>query len=133
MKAPSVKNKISVVLMENKNGFLSIEEIAKRAYGDSYMKETKNHLNALVRRNITHAIADLSQEGYLVIKDLEPCVNSEKLSHKKVNGYKIADAEDIEMVVVNLKSRRERLEIAAQKKLDFEYLATDNKIYIENK
>ena len=71
MKKLSVKQKIADVLMENENGFLSIEQIAAIAYEDAYMKETKKHLNGLIKRNITHAIAILSEEGFLVIKDLE--------------------------------------------------------------
>ena len=45
MKKLSVKQKIADVLMENENGFLSIEQIAAIAYEDAYMKETKKHLN----------------------------------------------------------------------------------------
>ena len=131
MKKLTVKQKICDVLMENNNGFLSIEEIAQRAYSEAYMKETKKHLNGLVKRNMVHAIAELSLEGYLVIKDLERCSNSAKLSHKRVNGYKIADKEDGEMVIVNLQSKSERLEVAQQMKLNFESLVSNNNL-IEN-
>ena len=130
MKKLSVKQKIADVLMENENGFLSIEQIAAIAYEDAYMKETKKHLNGLIKRNITHAIAILSEEGFLVIKDLERCVNSVKMTHKKVNGYKIADSEDSETVLLSLRSKGERLEIATQVKLNFESLVTDNKLLI---
>jgi len=126
----SVKQKIADVLMENENGFLSIEQIASIAYQDAYMRETKKHLNGLIKRNITHAIAILSEEGFLVIKDLERCVNSVKITHKKVNGYKIADIEDSDTVITNLLSKGERLEIATQVKINFESLATDNKLLI---
>jgi len=132
MKKLSVKQKIADVLMENDNGFLSIEQIASLAYEDAYMKETKKHLNGLIKRNITHAVALLSEEGFLVIKDLERCVNSVKMTHKKVNGYKIADKEDSEIVITNLKSKFERLEIASQIKFEFENLISNNKILIEN-
>lgn len=132
MKKLSVKQKIADVLMENDNGWLSIEQIAQLAYPDAYMKETRKHLDGLIKRNITHAIALLSEEGFLVIKDLEPCVSSIKMTHKKVNGYKIADKEDSELVFTNLKSKLERLEIAEQIKFEFESLANNNK-FIENK
>ena len=105
MEKMSVKQKIAEVLMENDNGFLSIEEIAKLSYQDAYMKETRKHLNGLIKRNIIHAIAMLSEEGFLVIKDLEPCANSKKLTHKTVNGYKIADKEDSESIIINLKTK----------------------------
>lgn len=133
MEKVSVKQKIAEVLMENDNGFLSIEKIAALAYENAYMKETKKHLNGLIKRNITHAIAMLSEEGYLVIKDLEKCTNSVKMTHKKVNGYKIADKEDSEIILTNLKSKYERLEIASHIKLDFESLVKDNQFLIENK
>lgn len=126
MKKVSVKQKIAEVLMENDNGFLSIEQIASLAYKDAYMKETKKHLNGLIKRNISHAIALLSEEGYLVIKDLERCSNSVKMTHKKVNGYKIADKEDSQTVLTNLISKNERLQIASNTKQDFEHLASSN-------
>jgi len=132
MKKISVKQKIADVLMENDNGFLSIEQIAALAYEDAYMKETKKHLNGLIKRNITHAIAMLSEEGFLVIKDLEPCVNSKKMTHKAVNGYKIADKEDSESIIVNLKTKSERLEIAEQTKFNFESLVNESKYLLEN-
>jgi hypothetical protein len=128
----SVKQKIAEVLMENTNGFLSIEQIASLSYKDAYMKETKKHLNGLIKRNITHAIAMLMEEGFLVIKDLEPCVNSKKISHKTVNGYKIADKEDSESIIINLKTKSERLEIAEQTKFDFESIINNNKYLLEN-
>ena len=52
------------------------------------------------------------------------------MTHKKVNGYKIADSEDSETVLLNLRSKGERLEIATQVKLNFESLVTDNKLLI---
>lgn len=130
MKKLSVKQKIADVLMENDNGFLSVNQIAALAYENAYMKETRKHLNGLVKRNMTHAIALLSEEGFLVIKDLEQCVNGKKMTHKGVNGYKIADKEDSEIVITNLKSKLERLEIASQLKLEFESLALENKLLL---
>jgi len=132
MKKVSVKQKIAEVLMENDNGFLSIEQIASLAYKEAYMKETKKHLIGLVKRNMSHAIALLSEEGYLVIKDLERCTNSVKMTHKKVNGYKIADKEDGDTVLTNLISKSERLEIATNTKSNFENLAQNNHMLIEN-
>lgn len=132
MKKVSVNQKIAEVLMENDNGFLSIEQIALLAYKDAYMKETKKHLNGLVKRNMSHAIALLSEEGYLVIKDLEECANSVKMTHKKVNGYKIADKEDSKMIFKNLISKNERIEIATNTKSNFEHLAKNNSLLIEN-
>ena len=133
MKKVSVKQKIAEVLMENDNGYLSIEKIAALAYENAYRKETKKHLNGLIKRNISHAIALLSEEGYLVIKDLEECVNSVKMTHKKVNGYKIADKEDSKMIFKNLISKNERLEIESSIKSDFESLAIVNELLIENR
>lgn len=132
MKKVSVNQKIAEVLMENDNNFLSIEQIASLAYKDAYMKETKKHLIGLVKRNMSHAIALLSEEGYLVIKDLERCANSVKMTHKKVNGYKIADKEDSTIIFENLLSKNERLEIASSIKSNFEYLAKNNSLLIEN-
>jgi len=45
MKTLTVKQRIYTVLIENKNDFLSIDEIAETAYDVAYLKETKKHLN----------------------------------------------------------------------------------------
>ena len=71
MKTITVKERISKVLLENTNGFLSIEEIARIGYGEAYMRDTQKQLNGLIKRNISHAIALLSDKGLVVLKDLE--------------------------------------------------------------
>lgn len=132
MEKISVKQKIADVLMVNDNGFLSIEQLAELCYEGAYMKETKKHLNGLIKRNISHAIAMLSEEGFLVIKDLQRCNNSQKLTYKTVNGYKIADKENIKAIEINLKTKSERLQIAEQIKYNFESLVNNSKYLIEN-
>lgn len=127
-----VKKRIYTVLLENKNGFLNYEEIAQIAYGDAYVKATKKHLNGLIKRNVQHGIAMLTEDGYMVIKDLQPTSSGSKLSYKGVNGYKIADKEDIDIVKKNLKTKNERLEIASQIRLNFEGLASKNNLMISN-
>lgn len=132
MKKITVKQKIYQSLMENTNGFMSIEDIAQNIYGDAYMRETKKHLNGLVKRNITHAIAMLAEEGHLVITLKEPTKNGIKLTRKKVLGYKIADIEDSDYVLDELTSRKERLQIASEKKITFQNTVIESGI-IENK
>jgi len=127
----TVKEKIGKVLMENANGFLSLEEIAEIAYGSAYVRPSKPHYNGLIKRNMDHAIALLSKLGFTVVKDLEPTVKSSSLSFKRVLGYKIADKEDIEAVRNNLQTKKERLEIASDNKDNFELLASKNNLLIE--
>lgn len=130
MKKLTVKQKIYDTLMDNENGFMSIETIAKETYRDAYMKETSKHLNGLVQRNMTHAIAMLSGDGYIVITLKKPTKNGNMIKKKTVLGYKIADKEDSEHVLDNLSSKSERLEIAKQTRLDFKNLAIDNDFII---
>lgn len=128
MRTLTVKQRIYTVLIENKNDFLSINEIAETAYDVAYLKETKKHLNGLIKRNIAHAIAMLSEDGYVVIKDLQRCIKSNKMTYKGVNGYKIADKEDIDLVKENLLTKVQRIEIAEQIRFDFTALAEENKL-----
>lgn len=128
MKTLSVKQRIYTVLMENELEFLSHEEIAEIAYGLAYLRETKKHLNGLIKRNIPHAIAMLAEDGYVVIKDLQRTVNGNKMTYRGVNGYKIADKEDIKIVEKNLLTKKQRIEVAEQIKIDFIELAEENKL-----
>ena len=125
----AVKDKIANVLMQHsEDSFLSIEQIASLAYEGAYLKETKKHLNGLVKRNMPHAIALLSEMNIIVIKDLEPTLNGKKLSYKGVNGYKVADEEDKEVLSRNLISKKQRLEISQQMLFDFAGLAGDSNL-----
>lgn len=128
MKTLSVKQRIYTVLMENELEFLSHEEIAEIAYGLAYLRETKKHLNGLIKRNIPHAIAMLAEDGYVVIKDLQRTVNGNKMTYRGINGYKIADKEDIKIVEKNLLTKKQRIEVAEQIKIDFIELAEENKL-----
>lgn len=97
----AVKEKIANVLIQHsEDSFLSIEQIASIAYGDAYLKETKKHLDGLVKRNMIHAIALLVENNLIVIKN--------------AGSYKIADESDNEYVIRNLISKKERLEISQQ-------------------
>lgn len=134
MEKLTVKAKIFATLKDNAekvdSDFMSVEEIAKETYGDAYMKETSKHLNGLVQRNMTHAIAMLAEDGEIVITLKAPTKNGNKIKKKTILGYKIAAKEDSEYVVDNLSSRSERLEIAKQMKLGFQNLAIDNDFII---
>lgn len=128
MKTIPVRQRIYTVLTENQNDFINHEDIAQITYGEAYLKETKKFLNSLIKRNIPHAIAMLAEDGYVVIKDLQPCVNGKKMKYRGVNGYKIADKEDIDLVERNLLTKDERIQIAEQISLDFKELAIENKL-----
>ena len=134
----TVKQRIYNVLMENQNGELNYQEIAERAYGDAFLRETKKYLTGLVKRNISHAIAMLAEDGYIVIRVLEKLSDEDLLKgdtktsfKKKIKGFKIADKEDIRMVEVNLQRKEQRIESARQIKIDFHKLAEDNKLLNE--
>lgn len=124
----TVKQKIYQALMENTNGFMSVEDLAETIYQDAYMRETKKHLTGLVKRNITHAIAMLAEDGQLVITLKEPTKKAVKLTRKKVLGYKIADIEDSDYVLDELTSRKERLQIVSDKKIGFQTQAIETGI-----
>ena len=116
----SVKDKICAALLENEGDFLSVEQLAQNIYKEAYMKETSRYLNGLVQRNVIHAIAMLHEDGHLVLTLKEPTKNGKKMTRKKVLGYKIADKEDSTYVLADLKTKKERLEIAYEKKQEFE-------------
>ena len=61
-----VKERIYQVLLENENGFLTVEQIAKLAFKNVYMSETKKHLNGLIKRNMVYAIGELTKNGFII-------------------------------------------------------------------
>jgi len=124
----TVKQKIFMALDANENGFMSVEDIAKVAYGDAYMKETKKHLKGLIQRNISHGIALLSEYGKLVVTLKEPTAPGSKMTFKNIVGYKIADKSDSSLILDNLQSKEERLESSKQLALSFQELAVEAKV-----
>ena len=124
----TVKQKIFMALDANENGFMSVEDIAKVAYGDAYMKETKKHLKGLIQRNISHGIALLSEYGKLVVTLKEPTRPGAKTSYRNIIGYKIADKSDSSLILENLQSKEERIESSTQIALSFQDLAIESKV-----
>lgn len=115
-----VKKLIAKVLLENQNGYLDHEQIAEIGYGNAFVKATKKHLIGLIKRSMSHAIALLSDmdEGYLVVKLFRDNRNGSKLN-RIVEGYKIADQDDIDEVKENLTTLEKRLESSRRIQTEF--------------
>ena len=67
MKTTAIKRRILNVLVQYKDrSYLTISEIAELSYGSAYIRDTKRHLDALVRRNI-YSVMDLAIENDMII------------------------------------------------------------------
>jgi len=115
MKELSTKERIASALLGNKNGYLTVEQIAEIGFDVQYGKQTKKHLNSVVKRNMPHAITYLYEEyGVLVAIDKEPTKNGSKISRKKIIGYKIANKDnekDVAIINQNVVTKEEQLNI----------------------
>jgi hypothetical protein len=118
-KVLSVKQRIKDVLVVNNDMWLNHKEVAELAYGEAYIRDTANGLNAKIARNINSAIFELSNEEklFVVSKNL-PRTNKEINDAMRRNSsntastlspyksYKIADAEDKADVLIDVDRRK---------------------------
>jgi hypothetical protein len=108
MSTTPIKRRILNVLVENKDRkYLTVSDIARIAYGDAYIRDTRKHLDNLVRRNIYPAM-ELAMENemlVLTVKNRNPITNE---IEKRVLGYKIAGSEDKAIIDTMLQDKEKR-------------------------
>jgi len=106
MKTTPIKRRILNVLVQYKdNSFLTISDIARLAYGQAYIRDTRKHLDQLVRRNI-YSVMDLAIENNMIVLPVKERKDGE--ISKKTRGYKIAGKEDAEYVDMLLEDKEKR-------------------------
>ena len=110
MKTTPIKRRILNVLVQYKDRpYLTVSEIAQLAYGVAYIRDTRKHLDRIVRRNI-YSVMELATENDMIVlpvKDRDKVTGEIK---KAALGYKIAGREDSEYIsrLLNDKEKRAR-------------------------
>ena len=123
MKLPSIKELIYDSLINNENGYLTVQELASQVFGAQYGKYTKKGLEDKIRRNIYGSIAMASENGLLVIGK-----RNNELKGNIIDKWKIAgetDTEDVRKVLADkdertggyIKSRNKFIGTAQENKL----------------
>jgi hypothetical protein len=90
-KKPLVKELVADVLANNDNGYMTVADIAEKAFGDAYIGYTYKALDEKVRRSIYGAISILSEQGIVVIG-----LKNEKLKGNIIDRWKIVGEEDVD-------------------------------------
>ena len=107
MKTTPIKRRILNVLVQYKeSGFLTVSDIARLAYGSAYIRDTRKHLDKLVRRNI-YSVMDLAIENNMIVLPVKER-NKDGEIEKKTRGYKIAGKEDSAYVDMLLEDKEKR-------------------------
>lgn len=108
MKTTAIKRRILNVLVQYKDrSYLTISEIAELSYGSAYIRDTKRHLDALVRRNI-YSVMDLAIENDMIVLPVKQRNKDSGEIEKKIVGYKIAGKEDSEYISLLLEDKEKR-------------------------
>ena len=130
----TVKEKILNALVKHShNGVLTLREIAELAYPDTE-KEFKKHAEGLVKRNIAHAMALGSEQGFVTVIIKKPCVNPKKVARHAVIGYKIVGWEDQQIIKEATIDKDQRAKIYLEKQQEFlEDLEKNNLLSDETK
>jgi hypothetical protein len=108
MSTTAIKQRILNVLIKHKDRkYITISEIARLAYGDAYIRDTRKHLDQLIRRNIYSAMELAMQNDMIVltVKNRNPIT---KEIEKKILGYKIAGKEDYDIIQTMLEDKEKR-------------------------
>jgi hypothetical protein len=120
----STKQRIIDVLVSNKDQWLRSDEIAKIAFSEAYIKETKSMLNAKIARNMNQAITAMLDPdiGITVIsKRMKRTEQEFKEAKRKslTNGisefhpmksYKIATDQDKPDIMMTLKDNQKAID-----------------------
>lgn len=108
MKTTPIKRRILNVLVQYKDRpFLTVSEIAQLAYGVAYIRDTKRHLDGIVRRNI-YSVMDLALENDMIVLPVKKRNTDTNEIEKKTLGYKIAGKEDSEYIDMLLQDKEKR-------------------------
>lgn len=103
----AVKTRILNVLVENENGFISVDEIAEKALGPFPNGQFRNLGIKQVKQNMGHAIELGAERGLIVIAKKYPTKNDEN-KRFRIAGYKIADLSDGEYIQEAIESKVDR-------------------------
>ncbi|MFO8067444.1 MAG: hypothetical protein R6U11_07675 [Bacteroidales bacterium] len=108
MRTTSIKRRILNVLVQYKDrSYLTISEIAELAYGEAYIRDTRKHLDNLVRRNI-YSTMELALENSMIILPVKKRNAETGEIEKRILGYKIAGKEDAEYIDILLQDKEKR-------------------------
>ena len=98
MKTTPIKRRILNVLVQYKDmPYLTVEDIARLAYGEAYIRDTRKHLKALVQRNI-YSVMELAADNKMFLLPVKDRDKESGELRKKALGYKIAGKEDQEYI-----------------------------------
>ena len=87
MKTTPIKRRILNVLVQYKDRpFLTVSEIAQLAYGVAYIRDTRRHLDAIVRRNI-YSVMDLTLENDMIVMPVKKMNTETNEIEKKTLVY----------------------------------------------
>jgi hypothetical protein len=108
MSTTPIKRRILNVLVQHKeSAYLTVEQIAEHAYGDAYIRDTKKHLDNIVRRNIYSAI-ELAIDNNMIILPVKRKNHETGEIEKRTLGYKIAGKEDGDYINMLLQDKEKR-------------------------
>lgn len=108
MSTTTIQRRILNVLVEHKEKkYMSISDIARLAYGDAYIRDTKKHLENLIRRNIYPTIGLAMQNDMIVLTVKNRNAETGEIE-KKVLGYKIAGREDQAIIDLMMEDKEKR-------------------------
>jgi hypothetical protein len=144
MKELSVKQRIQDVLLSNTEIYLNYKEIAEIGYGDGYIRDSRNALNAKISRNVSSAINELLEgEGLHVISKYLPRTHKEMKEAIRSNSsnkasetspyksYKIAKDIDEADIILDIKQAQDRIDRAIKKRETIKIGLESKKIFIE--
>jgi hypothetical protein len=107
MKTTPIKRRILNVLVQYKDRpHLTVSEIGQLAYGVAYIRDTRKHLDGIIRRNI-YSVMDLALENDMIVLPVKQKSEEGELK-KKTMGYKIAGKEDSDFIHMLLKDKEKR-------------------------
>ncbi len=108
MSTTPIKRRILNVLVQHKeSAYLTVEQIAEYAYGDAYIRDTKKHLNGIVRRNIYSAM-EMAIDNNMIILPVKRKNHETGEIEKRTLGYKIAGKEDGDYINMLLQDKEKR-------------------------
>ena len=108
MRTTPIKRRILNVMAQYKDRpYLTVSEIAGLAYGSAYIRDTRRHLDSLVRRNI-YSVMDLAVQNDMIIIPVKKRNTDTGDIEKKILGYKIAGKEDQEYISMYLEDKEKR-------------------------
>jgi hypothetical protein len=101
-----INSRILNALVNSKNAtYMTVEDIARAAYGEAYIRDTRKYLNALIKRNMASAM-ELAIKNDMIILPVKS--KKDGLIRKELLGYKIADRNDHDIIQTLLQDKEQR-------------------------